>query len=742
MLLVLGLSAVVGAARVQLFQRPGETPKGLVFFPGEPIEFRLIFLLDTSEGRRVTHPTLSYTVTDFWGETLLVGQERLNMPTLTGGWADLTLELPEGSRGWFRIDLSLGDGDITFPLENPELPTRSGYVTFAIIDPPEPGPRPDSFFGIAEHHLNDANAELMRRAGIRWLRTDVVWEGIQRSADSPFDWSRLDGIFETAERYDIAVLPIIDYTAPFAAEQRPGVRPGSPTRYPPREEDWRHFVERLVQRYRDRVSVWEVWNEANIGFWLGTPQHYAELLQQAYEVIKTVDPDALVSIAGTAGVDLKWLQDVAASGAGPYMDILSVHPYRQPSFPERGLMADLVRVQTWARDELPPSLTGIQARDVWITEMGYHTLGNAAAVSEKAQAEYLVRAMIQALAAGVKRFFWYEFADGGINPDDQEANFGLLYSNLTPKPSYVAYATMERILGRARQPRALAFDDRRIRAYLFDVDGDEVVVAWMIEGTQDVDWPVKGELVAVDLVGRRIKVPVRRVDARDETCEKTRAHAGKEARNPAKQHAAGLSSIRATIALSSSPLFLFGLDVAAVEREGLAYVSEEPLAMKPSEVTSEAESVVYNGSFEEAAGQGLPAGWSVHISNDADFRWEHRIGLSDAPDGSAYVRLENHTPLEGHVYGRIHQLIPVKPWTTYTLSARVRTKGNSLSWIGGGPGWHVRFHLPQDTRGEWVEVKGFFTTASETTWELMILLEDIVEQVDVDDVRVEEGLEV
>lgn len=678
-----------------------------IFFPGEDIRTRLVILL--SNGEELTAPVVRYRVTDFWDNIVASGTEELHRTNPFGGWVEIAPKFQQGGElGWFKISLELYDGDRAIPLENPALATGEPCVTFAVIPPPEAGPHPDSFFGICEHGLDEGWAEAMRRAGIRWLRTDVSWQEIQGFRGGPVNWSRLDSIVGTAKDHDIEVLPIIDYTPYFAAQKLESVREGDPSRYPPCEEDWRAFVRMLVERYQDKVRCWEVWNEANTGFWLGTPAQYAALLRQAYEEIKAADPGATVSIAGTAGVALDWIRDVVSAGAGPYMDVVSLHPYMQPAPPEY-LLPGLLRARTFTETELPPRADGKSGRELWITEMGYHTLGNERAIPERDQAWFLTRAMVQAMAAGVRRFFWYEFADGGVSPYDQEANFGIVHKDLTPKPAYVAYATMERMLGNGRYSKSLAFDQRWLRAYSFDTPAGNVVVAWSVSRSETVSWPAAGPVTITDIMGRK---------------QRLEPHGG---------------SVELTI--TESPVYIQGIDLSQMEKQGIALISDDPSAIKPASGGLSTVNLVRNPGFEEAVPNvDFPRDWMVHIRGNSKFSWTYVKDAADAPEGAAYMRLRNDSELEGNVYGRIYTRVLVKPYTNYTISVKVRTKNNRASWIGGGPGWYVRFPLPQDTNGQWETIERTFTTGDETVWELMILLEDVDEQVDIDDVRVYEGV--
>lgn len=68
-------------------------------------------------------------------------------------------------------------------------------------------------------------------------------------------------------------------------------------------------------------------------------------------------------------------------------------------------------------------------------------------VTPAVQARHLARAYLTYLAHGVEVFFWYEFRDGGRKPDYNEHNFGIITSDLEPKPAYVALQQLIAALG-------------------------------------------------------------------------------------------------------------------------------------------------------------------------------------------------------------------------------------------------------------------------------------------------------
>lgn len=118
---------------------------------------------------------------------------------------------------------------------------------------------------------------------------------------------------------------------------------------------------------------------------------------------------------------------------------LNGHPYPGGQAPEPALGAEL--------DRMPADAL---ARGIVFTETGYHNALQAGSehppASEDAAAAYLPRLLLAAFGAGVRRTFIYELAD--VEPEaalaDPVQHFGLLRSDLSPKPAFEAVRTLIR----------------------------------------------------------------------------------------------------------------------------------------------------------------------------------------------------------------------------------------------------------------------------------------------------------
>lgn len=94
---------------------------------------------------------------------------------------------------------------------------------------------------------------------------------------------------------------------------------------------WLDFVEATVLHFKDRVTHWEIWNEAeNTHFWYpGTPNpnEYAQFIKQTSKVIKQVKPDAKTG-ACTAWLDFSYINDLIRNLSKGDIDFFSYHTYR------------------------------------------------------------------------------------------------------------------------------------------------------------------------------------------------------------------------------------------------------------------------------------------------------------------------------------------------------------------------------------------------------------------------------
>jgi len=183
---------------------------------------------------------------------------------------------------------------------------------------------------------------------------------------------------------------------------------------PPKDmDDFARYVFRTVSHHRGSIRHWEVWNEPHYsGFWRGTPQQYARLLEIAHREAKKADPGCFV--LGGGGVSLgsmRWIEKMLAALRSPSMDGFSIHYVAPEAAAER--IAALRRLL---------DRHGLGRAPIWNTEASVPTtsfLDQNRRGRMEPEARYhfrnacceLVRMYMENLAAGVQRVFYYHQAD-------------------------------------------------------------------------------------------------------------------------------------------------------------------------------------------------------------------------------------------------------------------------------------------------------------------------------------------
>jgi hypothetical protein len=315
---------------------------------------------------------------------------------------------------------------------------------------------------------------------------------------------RYDGIFARSRREGISTYCVVMGT-PLWMVARPSNGQDRPRLSLPRLDEWSAAFEKIVARQKQAgIRTWEIWNEPNIkSFWSPEPnaEEYARVLLASYQAIKRADPGATVlgcALAGPNGPRYRqpygFVEAVLKRGAGQAMDAISIHPYRQPRTPEEsGYLEDLQAIS---------DLTAKYGRrlPIWISEIGWPT--DPSGSSELRSAQMLVRSYLLAIAHGVQNIAWYDYRDDGTDPSYNEHHFGVLYHDMTPKPSYFAFRTMATELAGLKFEREVAAGEG-VSLLVFGDGRRHAAVAWSHQGAKQLAFQMwdRHHLQTVDLMG-------------------------------------------------------------------------------------------------------------------------------------------------------------------------------------------------------------------------------------------------
>jgi hypothetical protein len=287
------------------------------------------------------------------------------------------------------------------------LPTESNHLV------PIQAPIPSSYFGmhIRDTVISSETASLTPWPSVpvpEWRLWDakVTWPEIEPNKGE-WRFGTLDKSVEIAQEHNAEVMLTLGFTPAWASarpQEAAGYKPGWAAE-PTDLENWRIFVRTIASRYKGRIHIYEIWNEPNLTkqYWTGSMEQMIALVREAHQIIKSVDPSAiLVSPSATSDYGLPWLSEFLSKGGGKYVDVIGYHFYVFPADPE----AMVPLIEKVKRLMLS---NGVDRKPLWNTESGWSD--PKPFPSEDLAAGYLARAFILNWAAGVQRFYWYAWDD-------------------------------------------------------------------------------------------------------------------------------------------------------------------------------------------------------------------------------------------------------------------------------------------------------------------------------------------
>lgn len=242
--------------------------------------------------------------------------------------------------------------------------------------------------------------QTIQDAGFVWLRQEFPWEDIEvdgrgqftdsrqdRDGDGEPDtidaWLKYDQIVDLTEQYGLKLMVRLSNPPDWSR-----ANPDEGSFAPPDDyQDYVNFAVAVAERYKGRITHYQIWNEPNIypewGNNFVDPAGYTDLLCRTYTALKAVDPDIVVisgAIAPTISLDgyfgfsdLIFLQIMYDNGAADCFDVLAAQGYGLYSGPtDNRLRATSVNVvrHTYYRDIMVKN--GDAEKSIWLSEAAWN----------------------------------------------------------------------------------------------------------------------------------------------------------------------------------------------------------------------------------------------------------------------------------------------------------------------------------------------------------------------------------
>ncbi|MCB9159163.1 MAG: hypothetical protein H6644_04780 [Caldilineaceae bacterium] len=179
----------------------------------------------------------------------------------------------------------------------------------------------------------------LRDAGVGWVRLRVDWATVEPQPGR-FDWRSADARIDDIVAAGMAPVLVLDGSPAWARAPRDRAPVDNPLAPPADFADFAAFGAAAAQRYGDRVTFYQIWDEPNVAPHWGDrhiePVHYTQLLRVATRAIRAADADAVIIGAAlapttdrghTAMDEVRFLQRMLAAGARESLDAVAVQPF-------------------------------------------------------------------------------------------------------------------------------------------------------------------------------------------------------------------------------------------------------------------------------------------------------------------------------------------------------------------------------------------------------------------------------
>lgn len=360
-----------------------------------------------------------------------------------------------------------------------------------------------SDFGVCTHfgHFKGIvpySMDLIRLAGFSTIRDEIFWDRVERPVGTfTFD-PKYDNYVNAAVKRNIKVLMLLDYGNPAPGEK---TAHGFPLDDSGRKR-FARYAKEMATRYKDKIFLWELWNEPSKALGIDPGTTYFELLKEVYPAIKSVQPEGEVICSGGAPnlADGNYVNAIFKSGGADYMDGFAMHTYVAPYNPEDGyettghsFLKNVSVPSLWPHyGKMAEQNANGKSMGVWITEMGWHLAdslktnkGELLFVDEYRQAAYATRLYLLSRRYDTTRaVYLYDFQNDGINPKEREHNFGIIRKDYSPKAAYPAIAVLSHLLKNKRFTKAMIETDK-MKVFCYGEGKEEVIALWTVNHYAD-----------------------------------------------------------------------------------------------------------------------------------------------------------------------------------------------------------------------------------------------------------------
>lgn len=442
--------------------------------------FTLLFAATTLLNRAVAseHP----------GNIFFLSEEaRIALPTAWSDWTAVDVEGKEVAHGK-GSPADLGKLPVGyFEVKQTDGPGKVSAAVVVKSEPVEDTPiamdAAMSWFYSDPQQIHDV-CKLCRIAGVRWVRDRASWPEVEPARGRWAKDTRYEKAMRIQHEEGLKILQINHASPPWASKN------GS--HFPDDLRDVYNFYREIAKRWKGQFDAFEPWNEPDIIEFGGhTGCEIATFNKAAYWGLHRGDPQLTINDAVFAIDRAETLDEFGWNEAYPYFDRYDLHHYSKlERYP-----------QLYARHR---AVSG--GRPMWTTEFNLTVHWADEKTHEPAEDELRVqgfrvgKVFAEAMYEGPEKLFYFILGDYV----ERNLQYGLIHADLTPRPAYVSFAAVGRLLNGAKPVGKVDLGDEKLKGYLFEtiIDGQqkETLVTW--SETKPTKVEVPGVEKTFDYLGR------------------------------------------------------------------------------------------------------------------------------------------------------------------------------------------------------------------------------------------------
>jgi hypothetical protein len=361
-------------------------------------------------------------------------------------------ELGQLPIGYFEVRQSDGPGKITAAVVAKTAPVDNTPIALDAAM---------SWFYSEPQQIRDA-CTLCRLAGVHWVRDRASWPEIETARGTWAGDTRYERAMRIEHEMGLKILQVNHISPPWATS--------NPKHFPEDLRDVYNFYRGLANRWHGLADAIEPWNEPDIDMFGGhTGCEIASFQKTAYLGLKAGDPHLTACQAVFAIDRAQTLDEFGQNDVYPYFDLYDLHHYTPlTAYP-----------RVYGRHR---AVSG--GRPMWTTEFNLTIHWADEKTKEPSEEDLRVqgyrvsKVFAEALHEGTQKAFYFMLGDYV----ERNLQYGLVHADLTPRPAYVAFAAVGRLLNGAEPIGRVDLGNEKLMGYLFrtKVDGIdcETLVMW------------------------------------------------------------------------------------------------------------------------------------------------------------------------------------------------------------------------------------------------------------------------